>query len=247
MELHLTNAFADNVNINSASLSEDLHDIFVSSNLTRLTKLHLEQNEISKFKDKRVFCDLPNLMDLHLGDNLLKEINFNINCLRKLRFIDLQRNKFEYLKQRDMNTLDDLMSSRLNQTLMIDLFNNPLTCDCPIQGFKQWVDRTRVVVRNIESLSCTRKSRTNYVIDLILTRCSSKVVSSYRNSTTSGHKAALIFLLVVLLCVLLGLIGALIYVSKDSIKKAINPTLSHVTKKVQYTSIKDDEAPEQYV
>lgn len=47
MELHLTNAFADNT---TEQLSEDLHDIFVESNLTKLTKLHLEQNEIRKFK-----------------------------------------------------------------------------------------------------------------------------------------------------------------------------------------------------
>lgn len=78
MELHMTNAFSDN----SSELSEDLHDIFVNSNLTKLIKLHLEQNEISKFKDKRVFCDLPALRDLHLGDNKLSQINFNILCLR---------------------------------------------------------------------------------------------------------------------------------------------------------------------
>ena len=35
MELHMTNAFADNT---SAELSENLHDIFVSSNLTKLVR-----------------------------------------------------------------------------------------------------------------------------------------------------------------------------------------------------------------
>lgn len=63
-ELHLTNAFADNTD---ATLADDLHDIFVNSNLTKLYKLHLEQNEIKNFKDDRVFCDLPNLHDIYLG------------------------------------------------------------------------------------------------------------------------------------------------------------------------------------
>lgn len=62
-ELHLTNAFADN----TVALADDLHDIFVNSNLTKLYKLHLEQNEIKNFRDERVFCDLPDLHDLHLG------------------------------------------------------------------------------------------------------------------------------------------------------------------------------------
>lgn len=242
MELHLTNAFADNT---SAQLSEDLHDIFVNSNLTQLRKLHLEQNEISKFKDKRVFCDLPNLMDLHLGNNLLKEINFNVNCLKNIRFIDLEGNKFEYLKQKDLSSLDDLMSSRpQNQSLMIDLTKNPITCDCPIQTFKQWLGKTNVTVRNLENLFCTRKNRKNYLLDLVLTRCK---VNSHRNTTSMGHTVTLVFLLIVLACILTGLVGALIFISKDKIRTAINPALSQISKKVQYTSIKDDDALEQYV
>lgn len=64
VELHLTDAFADNT---PEDLAADLHDIFVNSELQELRKLHLEQNEISQFKDPKVFCDLPNLQDLHLG------------------------------------------------------------------------------------------------------------------------------------------------------------------------------------
>lgn len=72
-ELHLTNAFADNTD---AALADDLHDIFVNSNLTKLYKLHLEQNEIKSFKDDKVFCDLPNLHDLYLGETFLYRIAY---------------------------------------------------------------------------------------------------------------------------------------------------------------------------
>lgn len=68
--LHLTNAFSD---YSSPELSQDLHQIFSNSNLTKLIKLHLEQNEISSFKDPNLFCSLPQLEDLHLGDNALKD------------------------------------------------------------------------------------------------------------------------------------------------------------------------------
>lgn len=241
IELHLTNAFADNT---SAKLSEDLHDIFMNSNLTQLRKLHLEQNEISKFNDKRVFCDLPSLMDLHLGDNLLKEINFNVNCLKKLRFLDLQRNKFEFVKQRDINALEELNKSRKNINLTIDFLDNPLTCDCPIYTFQKWAANSSVEIRNWRKLSCLKRNRKNLITDLVLNKCK---VNSHKNSTTSGHRAILIFLLIVLSCTLVGLIGALIYISKDRIKTVVNPALSQVTKKVQYTSIKDDDSPEQYV
>ncbi|KAG8320119.1 hypothetical protein J6590_076321 [Homalodisca vitripennis] len=64
LELHLTDAFADNT---PDDLASDLHDIFVNSELQELRKLHLEQNKISKFKDTKMFCDLPSLQDLHLG------------------------------------------------------------------------------------------------------------------------------------------------------------------------------------
>ena len=45
--------------------------IFVGSNLTKLKKLHLEQNEIWSFRNPNIFCNLPSLMDLQLGDNNL--------------------------------------------------------------------------------------------------------------------------------------------------------------------------------
>lgn len=241
IELHLTNAFADNL---FTQFSEDLHEIFVNSNLTKLRKLHLEQNEITKFNDKRVFCDLPNLMDLHLGDNLLKELNFNINCLKKLRFLDLERNKFEFFRQRDINTLEELERSRKKINLTVDFSNNPFTCDCAIFPFQKWLGNTSVEVRNLDKLSCFKDNQKFCISDLVLNKCK---ISSQKKSIVSSHRAIFIFLLIVLSCILLALLVALLYISKDKIKTVVSPALSQVTKKVQYTSIKDDDTPEQFV
>lgn len=245
MELHLTNAFADNT---SAELSEDLHDIFVNSNLTKLTKLHLEQNEIRKFKDRRVFCDLPSLRDLHLGDNLLPEINFNILCLTHMRFLDLERNKFEQLKMKDLSALDALEKSNgREENLVIDVTFNPIKCDCNINNIQDWLKNTRVTIRNYHKLQCTNvQKKQEYIISVSTGRCK---IQTKHSQQTVGHTVTLVFLLVILSTILVSLVGALIYVSRDRLKKMFYPVLDTVSKKVHYTTIKDDEAqaPEEYV
>lgn len=232
--LHLTDAFAD---FTSPDLSKNLHAIFINSNLTKLNILHLEQNEIVRFKDRNVFCDLPQLMDLHLGDNNLNEINFNITCLRHLRFLDLERNRFETVNQRDMDTLTKLSNLPGRGELIVDFSRNPFQCDCSIFDFVNWLRTTNVTVRNRNGLMCSRTDEyTEPVLQLAFRKC---LVRSLEHTTTTGHQVTLIFLLVALLFVMVGLIGALIYVSKDRIKYFVSPVVS--SRKVQYTTIRDDE------
>lgn len=153
ISLHLTDAFDDN---HSPQLSEDLHDIFMQSKLLKLQKLHLEQNEISSFKDRRIFCELPNLMDLHMGDNYLTTINFDLDCLDNLRFLDLKRNKFTHIKDADLLLLDkiDRQHSQASSNLIVDFDLNPFTCDCRIVSLLVWLQHTNVTVRNYEHFYC---------------------------------------------------------------------------------------------
>jgi hypothetical protein len=243
MELHLTNAFSDN---SSAQLSEDLHDIFVNSNLTKLTKLHLEQNEIRKFKDKRVFCDLPSLRDLHLGDNHLEDISFNILCLNHLRFLDLERNKFTQMKLKDLNMLDVLSnSSGRDSDLIIDLTFNQLACDCTINNIQDWLRKTKVKIRNLDNLFCYKLGRPYQpLLSVKYNKCR---VQSKSTETAKGHTITLVFISVVLLTLVLTLAATAIYINRNRIKKIVNPVMTNVSRKVHYTTIKDDDAPEQYV
>jgi hypothetical protein len=246
MELHLTNAFADNT---SEELSENLHDIFVNSNLTKLNKLHLEQNEIRQFADRRVFCDLPSLLDLHLGDNRLPELNFNVRCLEKLRFLDLERNNFESMKMKDLTALDLLQKTKGRTiNLIIDLTYNPFICDCMAYNFAEWINTTNVTVRNRQSYICVE--RTSRQRDYLLSFAASSAkcrLQSQKAKTSAAHTVTLTCLLVLLSLVMIGLLGALLFVSRDRIKTMLSPVLSPVSKKVHYTTIKDDECPEQYV
>lgn len=243
MELHLTNAFSDNT---SDELSEDLHDIFMNSNLTKLTKLHLEQNEIKRFKDKRVFCDLPSLRDLHLGDNLLEELNFNVLCLNHLRFLDLERNKFTQMKLKDLNMLDILSKSQgRDSELIIDLTYNQLACDCTINNIQDWLKKTKVKIRNLDNLFCYRQGRPYQpLLSVKFNKCR---IQSRSSTTTKGHTITLVFLFVAFCTVLLSLVTVLVYINRNRIKKIVNPVMSNVSRKVQYTTIKEDDAPEQYV
>lgn len=58
-----------------------------------LRVLHLEQNEIwSIGRNQKVFCQLPKIEQILLGDNRLVDFDFRIDCLPELRYLDLERN-----------------------------------------------------------------------------------------------------------------------------------------------------------
>lgn len=237
--LHLTNAFAD---FTSSALSKDLHAVFMNSNLTKLIKLHLEQNEITRFKDRNVFCDLPQLQHLYMGDNNLKELNFNIRCLHHLRFLDLEQNHFETVTRKDMDALTKLNNGiGREENLVVDFTKNPFTCDCMVYEFVQWMRTTNVSIRNKDQLECYRSEEyTEPMMSLVFRKC---VVNSQIHNTTAAHQVTLIFLLMVLVFIMIGLLGALIYVSKDRIKYFVSPVVS--SRKVQYTTIRDNEVSQE--
>lgn len=238
-ELHLTNAFAENT---TDSLSRNLHDIFTNSSMKMLRKIHLEQNEISHFQDHQLFCDLPALMDIYLGDNLMQSINFNFTCIKNLRFLDLERNRFKRLSRIEMELLDLLVDSP-NQ-MEIDISNNPLVCDCKMQEFYEWIRKTNVTIRNRKNLICTQptdgEKRIIYFAEVDLCRLRT-------SAATPVHEAGLITLLVILCLILSVLVGALAYLSRDKLKLLYRPVLKNVSKKVHYQSIKDEECAEVHV
>jgi hypothetical protein len=163
-ELHLTNAFADNTD---SALADDLHDIFVNSNLTKLYKLHLEQNEIKFFKDANVFCDLPNLHDVHLGDNNIPSLNFNVKCLKKLRYLDLESNNITRFSEKDLEAFDSLTGTDREENLILEIKGNPFRCDQAIKVLYNWLLETKVEVRDKDHLECHQaKYGTKYIMNL---------------------------------------------------------------------------------
>ncbi|CAL7937813.1 unnamed protein product [Xylocopa violacea] len=229
LELHLTGAFEDGPRKN---LAATLHDIFVNSTLTQLMKLHLEQNEITEFRNTNVFCDLPNLLDLYLGDNALTTLHFNISCLHKLRFLDLQRNKFTKILERDLHAMDALIKH--NQNITVDFTGNPLECSCKLNPFIKWMNKTKVFVRNKDSLQCYEDRIPHEIHEM--KNCTPKLLSLAPRGAT-----VVLFLLSLLL---VGLVCALIYVQRAKLQKKIEPILDSVNKRVRYTSIANGDTRE---
>lgn len=266
MELHLTDAFADTED----DLAADLHDIFVNSNLTQLNKLHLEQNGITGFRDPQVFCDLPKLMDLHLGDNCLTGLNFNITCLKHLRFLDLERNNMSGFSTSELDILDSFPMR--NKSIIIDIRGNNFLCNCKIADLYTWLQKTRVEVRNKELLRCRhvqpRSDDGEAIVGLRKIQCPPKspiasnlqqgqmddeepimglrkIQCAPKSSASAGmsiqHKATAV-VLGILTAILCGLLVAVIYLNRVQIKYRLTPILDTVSRKVQYTTIgKQDE------
>lgn len=232
-ELHLTDAFADK----SKNLARDLHDIFVNSNLTKLIKLHLEQNEISNFQDRKVFCDLPSLMDLHLGSNLLTGLDFDIDCLKHLRFIDLEQNKIKVLTSQELEMLDELPAR--NQNLTLDLRNNPFSCECAFSELFDWFSVTKVNIREKDFIHCIHYRGT--AEEGTKMDCIPKVTHFV---VTSPHNKASEIVLGFLLVILIGLFLGIIYANRRAIKYKLNPLIDNVSRKVYYTTIGHDEDQE---
>ncbi|XP_066150782.1 leucine-rich repeat-containing protein 15 [Euwallacea fornicatus] len=229
-ELHLTNAFADNTD---SKLADDLHDIFVNSNLTKLYKLHLEQNEIKGWKDEKVFCDLPNLHDLYLGDNKIPSLNFKILCLKKLRYLDLEYNNITKFTQKDLDLFDQLQSEpSRSEALTLEIGNNPLKCDAAARNLYLWSQNTRVKIRNEDLLKCVNaKYGQKYIVNL----------KSLTESKQGRVSKALTVLLVVLICILVTLTSVYVYLKKESVRNKLSPVFEAITRKVQYTTIESQE------
>lgn len=229
LELHLTNAFADNTD---SALANELHDIFVNSNLTKLYKLHLEQNEIKGFRDQNVFCDLPSIRDLYLGDNYITGLTFNVSCLKKIRYLDLQENNITKFSEHELRELDKLAYPYRNESLYIDISSNPFKCDDNIRNLYMWMQETHVKIRNREFLECSQtKYGRRYIINL-------KHMFDHRHKKVSN---AITILLVILAIILVSLTAALAYLSREKLNAKFRPIIDVVSRKVHYTTIESQE------
>lgn len=239
VELHLTDAFADEGVVN---ITTDLYEVFVNSNLSRLAKLHLEQNKISIITEPRVFCPLPRLLDLHLSNNQLTGIDFNLDCMSNLRFIDLEGNHIRGLSDEQLSTLDNVQSG--NKSLVIDLSNNLFSCGCNIEKLYSWLHTTKVIVRNSESIQCIQDLSKNPLDPYAAYRndCPSPVRTTLVDGNHGGHKLVMLFVF----CAVLVFLGAVLYVSRFGLKR-LRPEFNTSSRKIHYTTIGKCEEQEIHV
>lgn len=239
VELHLTDAFADN---SVGNISTDLYEVFLNSNLTRLAKLHLEQNKISVITEPRVFCPLSHLLDLHLSSNKLTGIDFHINCMPHLRFIDLESNLIRGLAEEQLAALDSVSN---NRTFAIDLAFNPFSCGCNIKTIYNWLRNTKVNARNKDLIVCRPDSLKNPLDPYAAYRndCPTPLHTTLVDSNHGGHKMVIIFVF----GAVIAFLGAVLYVSRFGLKR-LRPEFNTSSRKIHYTTIgKCEEQEIQYV
>lgn len=239
LELHLTDAFADNGIVN---ITTDLYEVFHKSNLIRLAKLHLEQNKISVITEPRVFCQLPNLLDLHLSHNKLTGIDFDVQCMSHLRFIDLEGNFIRGLSDEQLSTFDSVQSN--NTSLTIDLSNNPFSCGCNIEKLYDWLHNTKVNVRNSESIRCSQDFPKNPLDPYAAYRndCPIPIRTTLVDGNHGGHKLVMLFVF----CAVFAFLGAVLYVSRFGLKQ-LRPEFNTSSRKIHYTTIGKCEEQEIHV
>ena len=245
-ELHLTNAFTEQVD--SKWYLTDLKNIFLSSDLKKLTKLHLEQNEIWEIKDKDMFCDLPALLDIHLGDNQLKDISFSLSCLERLRYVDLSYNKFRNMKDSTLQTIDKVFAGTNKK---IDLHGNPFHCDCELNNFYDWLklERDNDFLVNKREMRCydgyPEVNSGKRIINIDVLDCAPiTAVHNYDPSHTS-HYAITSTLLTVLILITTTLLIVILWINRITVKEKFTPLIENFKTSLQYSTLeKQEEIPE---
>ncbi|XP_015493303.1 platelet glycoprotein V isoform X2 [Parus major] len=144
---------------------------FVFSNLTNLELLVLSFNPELTVLPRNVFSGLNELRGLSLHTSNISSLPEGIFLsLHKLQNISLFATRLEDLPRNLFHNLKHLQKVYLNgtnlQSLPADFFtalpeleevvldNNPWKCDCQILGFREWLQKSTTIVKNVPSLMC---------------------------------------------------------------------------------------------
>merc|ERR1719483_1843106 len=219
---------------------------FLSSELKKLKKLHLEQNEIWEIKDDDMFCDLPELLDLHLGDNQLSDINFSLNCLKKLRYLELEFNKIRNLNQETLEKLDKVFGNTSNK--QIDLHGDPFTCDCNMNPLYDWLKVTTARLANKKEMRCydgfPAYNAGLRIVNVEELNCGPVKVIADQNATS--HHAVTSTLLGILIVLTATLIAVVLWINRITVREKVEPLFKNFKTSLQYSTIEkqDEEPPE---
>lgn len=85
--------------------------------------------------------------------------------MHNLRFLDLRRNKFTRVLERDLHTMDNL--AKHERSVAVDFSGNSFECSCKLNPFIKWMKKTKVFIRNKASLQCYQGNSSLVLIDRI--------------------------------------------------------------------------------
>ena len=111
-----------------------------------------------------IFKSNANLNNIKLLGNQIKEITFNFEHLLHLEIVDLRDNSIVLLDEWSRNQVDRLYYNKnhnntqrthTNETLSIDLRDNPFSCQCQSQEFINWFFISPVFDKTRDIYHCT--------------------------------------------------------------------------------------------
>lgn len=106
---------------------------------------------------QQTFELLPNLYQLNVSRNNLREFNVSLDCSGNLTFLDLSQNAISTLSREITECLNAVAETRRlkNETLTINLAGNTLSCLCNNTYFIRWIKGSYGIhFPEIESYTC---------------------------------------------------------------------------------------------
>ncbi|XP_052076850.1 toll-like receptor 4 [Mytilus californianus] len=169
----------------------------IMQHMPALQIVNLSENRIPSLP-YTFFKSQANLIDIKLGRNMMDDITFQINHMKKLSHLDISNNRISSLGANARSHLEEVYKVKNN--FSIDISGNPLKCSCDTIEFVKWMSMTKIKILNKHETSCLmfnvdRKSlwKSNRVYEELQKTC-----SSY-SSLISGIVASLAVFLFVLI------------------------------------------------
>ncbi|CAL7941377.1 unnamed protein product [Xylocopa violacea] len=149
---------------------------YVIGNLSSIQTLDLSNNEINDLSEPDIFNPPTNLTNLYLSHNRLTHIPLNkIIPLPHLRLLDLEFNMIAMF--------DETFMKIINNGTKVQLYGNPLHCDCYVRPLKRWLGTYTEVPKEWANVTCegphflAHKRLTEVTEDL--TGCGESEVNEY--------------------------------------------------------------------
>ncbi|XP_071127633.1 toll-like receptor 4 [Mytilus edulis] len=217
-ELDLSNNFCSNIsnvffhgtsNIQKLLLQNNLLGFILPNDekgeifrpLVKLEIIDLSDNRIPRLPYS-IFESHQSIKEINLKRNVLEKMQFKIDHMRKLTFLDLSNNVIRFLDAGETTNLEKVAKYSPNFT--IDLSRNPIQCVCSNLNFIRWMATTKIRFNGLQSYSCQLSNLTKMSLahPKDLEQILEKECSSYLGLILVVCSALVLFVVAVTTCII---------------------------------------------